>query len=84
MTLQGDFGIDAASFTSSTTQGNVDNLSQLAEGGKENDDPASVIENLKGHVVLKDAIATLSDLSFSVPGAACSRAWHVRPVDGAS
>ena len=69
VTLQGDFGIDAASFTSSTMQGKVDTLSQLAEGGKENDDPASVIENLKGHVVLKDAIATLSDLSFSVPGA---------------
>ena len=69
VTLLGDFGIDAASFTSSTMQGNVDTLSQLAEGGKENDDPASVIENLKGHVVLKDAIATLSDLSFSVPGA---------------
>jgi hypothetical protein len=53
----------------STTQKKVDNLSQLAEGEKENDDPASVVENLKGHVVLKDAIATLSDLSFSVPGA---------------
>jgi hypothetical protein len=67
--LQGDFGIDAASFTRSTTQGNVNTLSQVAQGAKENDDPASVIENLKGHVVLKDAIATFSDLSFSVPGA---------------
>jgi hypothetical protein len=26
-----------------------------------------VVENLKGHVVLKDTIATFSDLSFSVP-----------------
>ena len=69
VTLQGDFGIDAASFTRSTTQEKVDALSQLAEGGKENDDPASVIENLKGHVVLKDTIATFSDISFSVPGA---------------
>ena len=67
--LQGDFGIDAASFTRSTTQEKVNNLSQVAQGEKENDDPASVIENLKGHVVLKDAIATFSDLSFSVPGA---------------
>ena len=69
VTLQGDFGIDAASFTSSTTQQKVDTLSQLAEGGKENDDPGNVIENLKGHVVMKDTIATFSDLSFSVPGA---------------
>jgi len=67
--LQGDFGIDAASFTRSTTQEHVDTLSQVAQGEKENDDPASVIENLKGHVALKDAIATFSDLSFSVPGA---------------
>jgi hypothetical protein len=67
--LRGDFGIDAASFVGATTQRAVDNLSQVAEGEKENDDPASVVENLKGHVVLNDAIATFSDLSFSVPGA---------------
>ncbi len=67
--LQGDFGIDAGSLTRSTTQEKVDNLSQRAQGAKENDDPASVVENLKGHVVLKDAIATFSDFSFSVPGA---------------
>jgi hypothetical protein len=67
--LQGDFGIDAASFVRSTTQEKVDNLSQLAQGEKKNDDPARVVENLKGHVVLNHAIATFSDLSFSVPGA---------------
>jgi hypothetical protein len=67
--LKGDFGIDAASFVRSTTQEKIDNLSQLAQGGKKNDDPASVVENLKGHVVLNRAIATFSDLSFSVPGA---------------
>ena len=67
--LQGDFGIDAASFVRPTTQEKVDNLSQLAQGEKKNDDPASVVENLKGHVVLHHAIATFSDLSFSVPGA---------------
>jgi hypothetical protein len=67
--LRGDFGIDAASFVGATTQHAVDNLSQVAEGEKENDDPAGVVENLKGHVVLNHAIATFSDLSFSVPGA---------------
>jgi len=67
--LQGDFGIDAMSFTRSTTQEKVDSLSQVAQGEKENDDPTSVIENLKGHVALKNAVATFSDLSFSVPGA---------------
>ena len=67
--LQGDFGIGAMSFTSSTTQEQVNSLSQVAQGEKGSDDPASVIENLKGHVVLTNAIATFSDLSFSVPGA---------------
>ena len=67
--LRGDFGIDAASFIHPTTQEKVDNLSQLAQGEKKNDDPASVVENLKGHVALNQAIATFSDLSFSVPGA---------------
>jgi hypothetical protein len=66
--LQGDFGIDAASFRL-TTQEKVDSLSQVAQGEKENDDPANVVENLKGHVMLKDATATFSDFSFSVPGA---------------
>ena len=66
--LQGDFGIDAMSFTLSTTQEKVDTLSQVAQGEKDDGDPASVIENLKGHVALKNAIATFSDLSFSAPG----------------
>ncbi len=78
--LQGDFGINAMSFTRSTTQEEVDSLSQVAQGGKEDDDPASVIENLKGHVVLKNAIATFSDLSFSVPGAVA----HVHGTYGLS
>ena len=67
--LQGDFGIDEAGFTVPATQEKVDNLSQVAQGEKQNDDPASVVENLKGHVVLKDAIAAFPDFSFSVPGA---------------
>ncbi|MGA2481575.1 MAG: hypothetical protein ABSF92_00485 [Candidatus Acidiferrales bacterium] len=66
--LQGDFGIDAMSFAGSS-QEKVDSLSQVAQGEKENDNPASVVGNLKGHVLLKDAIATFPDLSFSVPGA---------------
>jgi hypothetical protein len=67
--LTGDFGISAASFTRPATQKNVDNLSRLAKGEKEDSDPGSVIENLKGQVVLKDAIARFTSLSFSVPGA---------------
>jgi hypothetical protein len=66
--LEGDFGIDAMRFTRSA-QENVDTLSQVAQGEKENDDPASVVGNLKGHVLLKDAIATFPDVFFIIPGA---------------
>jgi hypothetical protein len=69
VTLQGDFGIDTMRFTRSATQGDVNSLSEHAEGEKEVDDPESVVANLKGHVALKDGIATFSTLSFSVPGA---------------
>jgi hypothetical protein len=41
----------------------------VAQGEKENDDPASVVGNLKGHVLLKDAIATFPDVLFIIPGA---------------
>jgi hypothetical protein len=74
--LQGDFGIDAGSFTKSDTQEGVNSLSYGARGGKDYDksdkdesDPETVLSNLKGHVALEDGIARFSDLTFSVPGA---------------
>lgn len=70
MNLQGDFVIGSADFTKPTTQEAVDNLSQVALGGKPNEaPPAEVAENMKGHVEMKNAIATFSDLYFGVPGA---------------
>ncbi len=74
--LQGDFGIDAGSFTKADTQQGVNHLSEgaLTEGDhrkteKEEDDSAMVLSNLKGHVVLRDGTARFYNLSFSVPGA---------------
>lgn len=69
LNLQGDFAIGGADFTQPATQEKVGNLSQVALGEKQNDDPANVVEDLKGHVVMKDATATFSDFFFSVPGA---------------
>ncbi len=69
ITLQGDFGIDTMRFTRSETQANVNSLSERAQGEKEDSNPENAISNLKGHVELKNGIATLSALSFSVPGA---------------
>lgn len=73
--LQGDFGIDAGSFTKSDTQQGVNSLSRGALGEKnpepekDKPDPQSVLSDLTGHVLLKNGTARFSDLSFSVPGA---------------
>ncbi|HMH07363.1 MAG TPA: AsmA-like C-terminal region-containing protein [Terriglobales bacterium] len=75
--LQGDFGIDAGSFTKSDTQEGVNHLSEGAlgeedhhkPGKEEDDDPATVLSDLKGHVALRDGTARFSNLSFGVPGA---------------
>ncbi len=73
--LQGDFGVDAGSFTKTDTQQGLNNLSRGARGEKnpkpENDDPdpQNVLSNLKGHVFLNNGVATFSRLSFGVPGA---------------
>jgi hypothetical protein len=76
--LQGDFGIDAGSFTKADTQQGVNSLSQGARGenqdknknkDKEESDSETVLSDLKGHVELKNGTARFSSLSFSVPGA---------------
>jgi AsmA-like C-terminal region len=78
--LQGDFGIDAGSFTKFDTQQGVNRLSEGALGEedrhkaekdeeKDKDGSDTVLSDLKGHVRLRDGTARFSDLSFSVPGA---------------
>jgi hypothetical protein len=74
--LQGDFGIDAGTFTKSETQEGVNSLSEGARGKADHNkrdqdeaDPETVLSNLKGRAVLKDGTARLSNLSFRVPGA---------------
>jgi hypothetical protein len=73
--LRGDFGIDEGSFSKADTQQGVNSLSQGALGDKnhktENDDsdPHNVLSDLKGHVLLRNGVATFSGLSFGVPGA---------------
>ncbi len=65
--LLGDFGIDAGSFKPDTQQ-DVNKLS-AASKGETDENPATVLSDLKGHVVLREGVATFSNLSFGVPGA---------------
>lgn len=67
--LAGDFVIGSADFTAPTTQQAANNLSQVALGEKGKNDPAPVEESMKGHVEIKNVVATFTDLYFGVPGA---------------
>src|SRR5579884_794790 len=70
--MEGDFGIGGSHFTKGSTQKPINRLSESAEGEKKKEieeDPRTVLSNLKGHVVARDGIATFTNLSFSVPGA---------------
>jgi AsmA-like C-terminal region len=80
--LAGDFKINPAQFTSANTQEHVDQLSERAQGKKDdkakmdkdpgNNDPAGfdrVLTDLKGNVLLKNGVASFARTSFSVPGA---------------
>ena len=70
LNLTGEFGIERALFTNEATQENLDKLSTAARGGGDDvEDPASVVSDLQGRVVVKDGVANFSELSFRVPGA---------------
>ena len=66
--LQGNFGVGGSHLSNPVTQTNLDKLSERAEGVKD-DPPESVLSDLTGHVVLRQGIASFSNLSFRVPGA---------------
>jgi len=69
--LEGDFGIGDERFTNTEVQVPLNKLSESARGEdkkQQADDPETVLSNLKGHISVKNGIATLSDVSFSAPG----------------
>jgi hypothetical protein len=79
--LEGDFGISGAKYPHPETQKDIDVLSARAQGkadqvqdaddkrGNDSYDPGRVVSHVKGHVVLRNAVAHLSNVSFDVPGA---------------
>ncbi|HTM36417.1 MAG TPA: AsmA-like C-terminal region-containing protein [Terriglobales bacterium] len=69
--LEGDFGIGNERFTNAEVQEPLNRLSESARGENKKqqaEDPETVLSNLKGHVSVKNGIATLSNISFSAPG----------------
>ena len=70
--LTGDFGIAGGSFNATATQDTIDKLSKSAAGEHKKEaeeDPRTMLSDLKGHVALANGRATLSNVSFRVSGA---------------
>jgi hypothetical protein len=68
--LDGNFVISGARFTNANTQARVDKLSAQARGQKNLENPAPVVTDWEGHVLLKDGTARFTPLRLRVPGAA--------------
>jgi hypothetical protein len=74
MQVQGEFGVAAGKFRSQEIQTSLSRISESA-ANKDHlplEDPATLVSNLHGRVMVKDAIANLAGLSLRVPGAEAS------------
>ncbi len=70
--LTGDFSIHAAHFTNPSTQQPLNKLSKSAEGEKKDqieEDPRIMLSDVKAHVTTHNGVATLTNITFSEPGA---------------
>jgi hypothetical protein len=77
LALEGDFDISDGHFEKTTTKASADKFSAAASGEKKEthagpppaDSTEGVPVQLRGHVVLRSAIATMTDVLLSIPGA---------------
>ena len=70
-----DFGIDHSRFHSDSTQDAINAISKSAQGEskkEQDEDPRTMLSNLRGHVAFRNGIATFSGVSFTVPGASAA------------
>ena len=84
--LQGTFGIDAGTFSQTSTQEGVNHLSVGASRDDnvrkpvgEQGELETVLSDLKGQVLLRNGTARFSNLSFTVPGALAQMDGTVQP-----
>jgi hypothetical protein len=67
--LDGQFALEQANFTNFDVQKRINALSKKGQGDATAGDGPSVVSQLTGHFVLRDATLTFSRLTFAVPGA---------------
>ncbi len=66
--MRGAFGIGGGEFSEATQQG-INKLSAGARGEKDTSDPATVLTDLTGQVIVENGRAKFPELTFGVPGA---------------
>lgn len=69
--MSGDFGVAAGKFANGETEGDLTRLSDSSKTPAEQPD-GNVLSNLKGHGAATNGTATLSNVTFGIPGA---KAW---------
>jgi hypothetical protein len=69
LNLAATFSIQSARFANLDVQQKIRELSRRSRGETEPDPSEKIASNMKGRFVLKDGVATFSQLSFAVPGA---------------
>jgi AsmA-like C-terminal region len=67
--LEGDFGVVNGKFASEGTQNALNKLSGSSRPAQTASDMETALSNLKGHIAAKNGLATLTAVSFSIPGA---------------
>jgi len=67
--LQGSFQLARSEFVDPQIQDKIESLSLKSRGEDEDENDERIVSDLRGQFVLKDATASFSKLSFTVPGA---------------
>ena len=70
--LEANFRIEKARLSNPRKQEELSKASERARGNRSDNGSTNVLSNLKGHVALKNGVATFSQFSFAVPGARAS------------
>lgn len=68
LTLDGEFQVQKAHFTTPEVQQKVETLSRRSQGVKNAPEDTTFASNFKGRFNLKDSVMTFPRLTFSVPG----------------
>ena len=67
--LGGEFDLSAAQFTDADVRKKLASMSNRASGGDPEDAPSRVVSDIKGRFKLSNAVLSLLDLRFEIPGA---------------